>query len=79
MTTSSLPLFVRKFILDFVETSIGAIFLLNIAFPSTISETKQMVITVGIATFSALVSALRRTTPEFFSWLKSKLSLNSHD
>lgn len=70
-----LPLFVRKFILDFVETAIAAVFLLNIALPHDVSQAKQMAVTVGVAVFSALVSALRRATPGFLGWLKTKLSL----
>lgn len=79
MTSSnvlSLPLFTRKFILDFVETAIAAVFLLNVAFPNSFSEGQQVVSTIGIAIFSSLVSALRRTTPEFLKWLGIKLGLN---
>ena len=72
---TNLPMFVRKFIYDFVETAIAAIFLLNIAFPNSIAATEQAFITVGVATFSALVSALRRATPGFLEWLKSKLNI----
>ena len=73
---TNIPLFIRKFILDFVETAIAALFLLNIALPNTVDQAKQVGLTVGVATFSALVSALRRTTPEFLGWLKSKLNLS---
>lgn len=71
----TLPFFIRKFILDFVETAIAAIFLLNIALPYDVDQARQVVVTIGVATFSALVSSLRRTTPEFLKWLKIKLSL----
>jgi len=70
-----LPLFVRKFILDFVETGLAAVFLLNIAFPSDVEETKKSFVIVGVAVFGALISALRRAIPDFLSWLRDKLSL----
>jgi hypothetical protein len=68
-----LPLFVRKFIVDFIETAIAAIFLLNIVFPNDIEQAKQQFVVVGVAVFSALVSALRRIVPDFLVWLKEKL------
>ena len=70
-----LPLFVRKFILDFVETALAAVFLLNIAYPTSIDEAKKSFIVIGVATFGALVSALRRAVPDFLSWLRDKLAL----
>jgi hypothetical protein len=70
-----LPLFVRKFIVDFIETAIAAIFLLNIAFPQDVEQAKQQFVIVGVAVFSALVSALRRVVPDFISWLKSSLNV----
>ena len=68
-----LPLFVRKFIVDFVETAIAAVLLLNLAFPTSLSETQQVFVTIGIAVFGALVSALRRIAPDFIGWLSTKL------
>ena len=73
--TTDVPLFIRKFILDFVETALAAVFLLNLAFPTSVASANQVAITVGIAVFSALVSALRRITPDFLGWLKTKLGL----
>jgi hypothetical protein len=71
-----LPLFVRKFILDFVETALAAVFVLNIAFPTSFNQTQQVFVTIGLAVFSALVSTIRRTTPEFLIWLTDKLGLS---
>jgi hypothetical protein len=70
-----LPLFIRKFILDFVETGLAAVFLLTIAFPTSIDDAKKSFVVIGVATFGALVSALRRAVPDFLAWLKDKLAL----
>jgi len=67
------PLFIRKFIVDFVETAIGAVLALSIAIPTSIATLQQMVAVVGIALVGALVSAFRREAPDFIQWLKDKL------
>ena len=73
----TLPLFVRKFIVDFVETAIGVYLGLNLVFPTDVSSTKQVFVTIGLATGSAFVSALRRAAPNFISWFKDKLGVTS--
>lgn len=71
-----MPLFVRKFIVDFVETAIGMIFAINIAFPHSLSQAQQAAVIVGTAIASALVSAARRATPDFIGWLKGVLGVS---
>jgi hypothetical protein len=71
-----MPTFVNKFIVDFVETAIAALFLLNIVIPNDIDQAKQMAVVVGTAVLGALVSALRRATPDFIGWLKTKLNVS---
>ncbi len=68
-----IPLFVRKFVLDFVESAIAAIFLLQVVFPTDVAEAYKVAVTVGLAVLSALVSAIRRATPDFIGWLSTKL------
>lgn len=70
-----LPLFIRKFIVDFVETALAAVFLLTIAFPASIDEAKKAFVVVGVAVFGALVSALRRAVPDFLTWLRTTLGV----
>lgn len=70
-----MPLFIRKFIVDFVETALASLLLLNVAFPNNLNQTQQTLVTVGVAITGALVSAIRRTTPDFLGWLKSKLNV----
>lgn len=70
-----MPLFVRKFILDFVESALGAFLALNIAFPTTFTQVQQAAAIVGIATFGAFVPAVRRAIPGLLAWLASKLGL----
>ena len=70
-----MPLFIRKFIVDFVETGIAAIFALSIAFPTDVASARQMVVVVGFALVGAAVSAARRAYPPFIEWLKTKLGV----
>ena len=67
------PLFIRKFIVDFIETAIAAIFALTIAFPTSVAQIQQVAAVIGIAVAGALVSAVRRETPDFLVWLQGKL------
>jgi hypothetical protein len=67
------PLWLRKFVVDFVETGIALIFGLTLIFPSTSSEAQQIAVVVGGAVLSALVSAARRAIPGFIVWLNEKL------
>ena len=71
-----MPLFIRKFIVDFVETGIAAIFALTIAFPTDVASARQMVVAVGFALLAALVSAARRAYPSFVEWLRMRLGAN---
>lgn len=77
MNLSSTPLWVRKFVLDFVETSIGLILALNLAFPTSVADAKQVGIIVGAAVLSAITSAIRRVVPAFLVWLATKLGTNT--
>ncbi len=72
----SLPLFVRKFIVDFIETAIAAILLLQIVLPADVAAAQQIAVTVGLAVLGALVSALRRAMPDFISWIKTALGVS---
>lgn len=74
---TSLPFFIRKFIVDFVSTCLGALFLLNIAFPTSIDEARKVFVIVGVAVASSLVASLRRTAPEFLKWLRNVLNVQS--
>ena len=77
VAVTSVPLFLKKFLLDFVETALGAILLLTIAFPTTINDVQRDFVVVGVATFGALVSAVRRNVPEFLKWLAGTLGVGS--
>lgn len=70
---SALPLWVRKAIVDFVETGLAAIFALTIAFPQTWDDAKGIAVVVGAAMLGALIAALRRAIPGFLLWLNEKL------
>uniref|UniRef100_A0A6M3LSH1 Holin n=1 Tax=viral metagenome TaxID=1070528 RepID=A0A6M3LSH1_9ZZZZ len=69
------PMFIRKFIVDFVESAIAAILLISLIIPASVDEAYKTLAVIGLAVFSALVSALRRAAPEFVGWFKSKLNV----
>lgn len=71
----TLPLFLRKLILDFAETALALLFGLALVFPSTLEDGKAIAITIGGALLSALVSAARRAIPGFLLWLRGVLNL----
>jgi len=68
-----LPLFVRKFIVDFIETGFAAIAGLALVIPNDLTQAKDEAVIVGVAILGALVSAIRRDGPDFFSWLQAAL------
>lgn len=70
------PLFIRKFLVDFIETAIAAILALSIAVPTSIATFQQVAVALGIAIVGALVSAVRREAPDFIIWLKDKLGVS---
>ena len=74
-----MPLFLRKFAADAVETAIGAILALPFVAPvaglPTLDSLKQLGIACTIAIGSALVSAARRAAPGAIAWLKDKLGV----
>jgi len=67
----SLPAWVRKFAVDFIETGIAALALLNLTMPHSFDEAKIVGITIGAALLGALISAARRDLlPAVLDWLK---------
>ncbi len=73
----SLPLWVRKFIVDFVETGLAALLVLVLVVPTTVAQAQEVAILVGAAVAGALISAIRRAVPGFLVWLNEKLGTNA--
>lgn len=69
----TLPLFARKFVLDWVETALGLVLALNLVVPGNLDAAKSESLVVGAAVLSALVSAVRRAAPAFLAWLGGRL------
>lgn len=69
----TLPLFVRKFIVDAAETAIAAVFVLNLIIPTSLDEAKAQAAIVGAAIIAGVVSAARRAAPGFIGWLREFL------
>lgn len=70
---ASIPLWARKFLVDFVETGIGAIFALQLALPATTEDAQRLAAILIGALAGALISAARRAIPGFLVWLNEKL------
>jgi hypothetical protein len=68
-----MPLWVRKFIVDFVETGAATLLALTFAIPTTLDQSKQVALLAGAALAGALIAAARRAFPEAIVWLKEKL------
>ena len=69
----SLPLWVRKFFVDAIETGIAAIFAVQFVLPQDEDEAVRVLAILAAAIGSALVSAARRAIPGFLEWLNAKL------
>lgn len=72
---ANVPLFVRKFFVDFVETALGFLLGLTLVFPNSMVEAKQVAVVIAVGVLGAFVSALRRATPDAIGWLKGKLGV----
>jgi hypothetical protein len=71
----NLPLFLRAFLLDFVETSLGLVFALTLVIPGDVDAAKAQSVIVISAIFAAAVSAGRRALPGLVAWLRERLSI----
>lgn len=67
----SIPLFARKFIVDFAETGLATLFALTLAFPASVEDLKAVGVAVGIGLVGAALSAARRAVPGFLLWLST--------
>jgi hypothetical protein len=74
-----LPLFIRKFIVDFIETAFAAVIGLVLIFPTSLNQATQEAAVVGIAILGAAISAIRRDGPDFFYWLQTVLGYTPNE
>ena len=72
MDPTGWPLFLRKFIVDFIETGVAALLVLNLIVPTTTDEAKVVAASIGAAIAGALISAARRNAGDFYRWLREK-------
>ena len=70
-----LPMFIRKFIVDFAETGLATLFALAFAFPQSVADLKAIAVAAGVGVVGAAVSAGRRAVPGFLGWLRTALSV----
>jgi len=69
----SLPIWVKKFAIDFVETGLAALLVLTFVVPTTVEQAQEVAILVGAAVTGALIAAFRRAVPGLLVWLNEKL------
>jgi hypothetical protein len=69
------PLFVRKFIVDAIETGLAALFAIVLFVPTTMDDVTQQAIVIVVALAGAVIAAFRRAVPGFVLWLRDKLGL----
>lgn len=69
------PLFFRTFLVDFIETSLGLIFALNLIVPDSVYSWDAQSVVIASAMSAAVVSAGRRALPGFSAWLRVKLAI----
>jgi hypothetical protein len=69
-----IPLFARKFFVDFVETGIAAVLALTLVLPGNMDEAKAQAVVIGAALLGAFIAAARRAVPAFLVWLQEKLA-----
>lgn len=66
----SLPLVIRKFIVDLVETSAGAVIGVGFTLPASIDEATRQGVIVGTAVAAAALAVIRRHAPGWIAWLR---------
>jgi hypothetical protein len=69
----SLPIWVKKLIVDFTETGLAAVLALQLIVPQDVEQGKEVAVLLGAAVAGALISAIRRAVPGFLVWLNEKL------
>lgn len=70
-----IPLFIRKFVLDSVETFVGLVLAMSVAFPGSVQEAQALALVFGAAALSAAISAARRAAPAALAALAAFLSV----
>lgn len=70
-----MPLFLRKFIVDFAEGAILGVLALNLILPKDLDEAVGQATVLGAAIFSAAIAAVRRNAPAGIAWLREQLGV----
>jgi hypothetical protein len=68
-----MPLFVRKFVVDAVESGVAALLVVEFVVPDDVAGVAGVASVIGLALLSATVSAARRAVPGFLEWFRSKV------
>lgn len=71
----SLPIWLRKFIVDAVETGLAAVFAVTFAFPQTVEEAGAVGVVFASAVAGAVIAAARRAIPGFVAWVREVLAV----
>lgn len=71
---NSLPIWVRKAIIDAVESGIAAAAALSLVVPNSLNEAKAQALVFGVAFGAAVLAALRRAVlASGLDWFRSKV------
>lgn len=68
-----MPIFVRKFLTDFIETGVAALLALNLILPTSGADVLHIGLAIGAALAGAALAAARRAYPSFVEYVRSKL------
>lgn len=79
MSISDIPMFLRKFVVDSVETFVATLFAMNLAIPGSLDEAKAISLVLGAAMISAIVSAARRAAPAALAALRGFLGVAAEE
>jgi hypothetical protein len=74
---TALPLWVKKFVVDFVETGLAALLVLTFVVPTTVEQGQEVAILLAAAVTGALIAAFRRAVPGLLAWLNEKMGTNA--
>ena len=74
-----MPLWLRKFVTDTVESGLAALLALTIVWPRSWEDLQAQGVIVAAALVGALISAFRRAVPEMIAWLRERLGVDGLD
>lgn len=72
---TGLPLFLRKFLIDFLETGLAAVFALTFTIPGSLEDGKAVALLFASAIAGAAIAAARRALPGLYAYVRDVLAV----